>query len=294
MMVVSVNNILKLIRFQFVLLALAIPFSLSGCYPWPSGGEDPDPVNLESVATSEIEIYLESAVFEELDRFRLTVLLSDQDDAPLLLDTDSSLDFQILDEVGTYRSLDFPEEGITTFESRFDITAYSAPATYRLMLNRSNGEEVELVNFVLKAKFKSNSTIGNATTFGNGDIFEFDWGFYDQDNVLDIYPQGGLRYSLECENERFDGNMQVERNSGLVASPFLVHIDDIIPQSSSIEFPCMATFIRDYYLFEPENAYKILSGDIGSSTSRPRQIGNGADLHLEVYPKKYEIVINSN
>jgi len=71
-----------------------------------------------------------------------------------------------------------------------------------------------------------------------------------------------------------------------------LNIDEVIPVNSSVEFPCIATFSRTYCLFEPENAYRILSGDLGNATSAPGQFGNGAGIQLDVNPKKYEIVIS--
>lgn len=281
--------IVKLIRSKprIKIVALAIPFALSACGPWGIGSE-PDPVDLGSVATSEIEVHPYGTIDEESDSFYVVAQLLNSDRASLFLDAGSSLEFQTIDDLGMYRSLDIAETIMSV-----DTTEYSAPATYRLMLNRSNGEEVELFNFLLKAKFKSNSTVKD-TTFGNGDVFEFDWGFYVEDTMLDIYPEGGLEYFLECGNERFSGYMNVERNSGIKASPFLVNIDEIILQNSPTEFPCMATFSRYYYLTDAENSYKILAGDTGSSTSEPRQFGNGDGFNLNVNPKKYKIVINSD
>ena len=130
------------------LIALTMSFALSGCFPWPSGGT-PDPVDLGSVATSEIEVFLAGTISE--DRFQLVASLRNSDDAALILDSGSSLKFQTLDELGVYQSLDSPEETDPDFTGRMDIPAYSAPATYRLILNRSNGEEVELFNVLLKS-----------------------------------------------------------------------------------------------------------------------------------------------
>lgn len=295
----------NLIRFQSAirLVVLAISFALSGCFPWPSGGEDPEPVELESVATSEIRVNSRAAIYEETDNFVLTVSFSNSDQAPLLLDSGSSMDFQILDDQGMYRSLDAIEEYLPESTYRFTIDEYSAPATYQLMLSRSNGEEVELLNFTLKAKFQSNSTIENTATFGNGDSAEFDWGFYDEDEMIDIYHQGGLHYTLKCANEDFIGHFDIERNTGIKASPYFQNIDDLVPQSFpieyfaedfAIEFPCTASIRRSYILSAPENDYKILSGYKGSETALPGQIGNGAGLSVNVVPKTYEIVIYGN
>lgn len=269
------------------IVALAIPFALSACGPWGIGSE-PDPVDLGSVATSEIEVYPYGTIDEESDSFYLVARLLNSDRASLFLDSGSSLEFQTLDDLGMYRSLDINETTMTV-----DTTEYSAPATYRLMLNRSNGEEAELFNFLLKAKFKSNSTASDST-FGNGDVFEFDWGFYVEDNMLDIFSEGGLEYFLACGNESFSGYMNVENNSGIRTSPFLVNIDEIILQNNPTEFPCTATFSRHYYLVDAENAYKILTGDTGDSTSEPRQIGNGDGFNLSVNPREYKIVVNGD
>lgn len=300
------KNIMPNFKSYFVITVLSAV--LSGCL-WPfqydSGDDyepfDPEPVSLDGVQTSDIRLRVNTTLFEDADSIELLANLSTSEYAPLLLGLESTLELQVLDDQGLYQAAEVTELEPLVAGARFRVPSPIVPVSYRLMLNRSNTEVVELFNMELKAKVSSESTARN-TTYGNGDSFEFTWMSYDSNGRVDTVPPGWIQYRLDCGNPFVNretigsrviyGSVNLSEDDGFNTAPTIFDVDTVLSEHDITNFPCELYFERQFYVYQEANKYFLFSGDFGSKIGAADLSGN--DLGFSVKAKIYTITVEGN
>lgn len=281
---------------------------LSGCgWPFYSSSDnnseifDPEPVSLDGVQTSDIRLSVYTALFEDEDSIEVLARLRTSEYEPLLLGPDSKLELHVLDEQGAYKAAEVSEFEALDAGARFRVPAPIVPVSYRLMLNRSNTEVVELFNMELKAKVSSESTAIN-TTYGNHDSFEFTWMSYDSNGRLFAVPPGWIRYRLECGNPFVNrdtvgsrvviGSVDLSEDKGLDTLPTIFDVDAIMSEHDITNFPCELYLERVFYVYQESNKYFLFSGSFGDKIGTAEFSGN--ELGFSVNAKIYTVTVEGN
>jgi hypothetical protein len=281
---------------------------LYGCgWPFYSSSDnnyepfDPEPVSLDSVQTSDIRLSVNTALFEDEDSLEVLANLRTAEYEPLLLGLDATLELHVLTDQGAYQPVEVSEYEALDAGARFKVPSPIAPVSYRLLLNRSNTEIVELFNFELRAKVSSESTAIN-TTYGNGDSFEFTWMSYDSNGRLDTVPPGWIRYRLECGNPFVSretvgsrviiSSVDLSEDNGLDTEPTIFDVDTVLSEHAITNFPCELYLERVFYVYKESNNYFLFSGSFGSEIGTADYPGNS--YGFSAYAKIYTITVEGN
>ena len=219
----------------------------------------------------------------------------------MLLGLDSTLELHILDGQGAYQPVEVSEFEALDVGARFRVPSPTVPVSYRLILNRSNMEVVELFNIELKAKVSSESTAIN-TTYGNGDSFEFAWMSYDSNGRLDAVPPGWIRYRLDCGNPFVNrdtvgsrviiSSVNLSEDKGFDTEPTIFDVDAILSEHDITNFPCELYLERVFYVYRESNNYFLFSGSFGGKIGTADYSGN--DFGFSVNAKIYTVTVEGN
>ena len=293
-------------KFKAIFAIAAFSAILSGClFPTSSDDNyepfDPDPVNLEDVSTSNIRARVSTTLFEDEDSMEVVAKLRTSDYAPLLLGLESTLELQVLDDQGVYQSALVTEYESLDAGARFRVPSPLAPVSYRLMLNRSETDVVELFNMELEGKLSSESTARN-TTYGNGDIFEFTWMSYDSNGRINAVPPGWIQYRLECGNPFVSretpgsriiiDSVDLSEDTGFDTAPTIFDVDAVLSEHNITNFPCELYLERIFYTFQESVNYFLFSGSFGSNITTEDFSAN--NFTFSVKAKIYTVTVEGN
>ncbi len=266
-----------------------LPFSDDYSEPF-----DPEPVNLDGVPTSDIRLGVNTVLFEVEDSIEVRASLRTSEFEPLLLGLESTLELHVLDAQGVYQPAEVTEYEALVSGARFKMPAPIVPVSYRLILNRSNTEVVELFNLELDAKVSTESTARN-TTYGSADMFEFTWMSYDSNGRLDTVPPGWLRYRLDCGDPFVDrettgsrvihGTVDLSDDKGLDTEPTIFDVDAIMGEHDITNLPCELYLERVFYVYQEVDDYFLFSGSFGSEIGSASLFGNsyGFSVNAKIY-----------
>jgi len=282
---------------------------LSGCgWPFYSSDDnyepfDPEPVSLDSVQTSDIRLSVNTALFEAEDSIEVLANLRTSEYAPLLLGLDATLELHVLTDQGAYQPVELSEYEALDAGARFKVLSPIAPVSYRLLLNRSNMEAIELFNIELKAKVSSESTAIN-TTYGNGDSFDFTWMSYDANGRLDTVPPGWIRYRLECGNPFVSretagsrviiSSVDISEDNGLDTEPTNFDVDAVLSEHAITNFPCELYLERVFYVYMELDNYFLFSGSFSNLIDKENHSDPANNYGFSVSGKIYVVTVEGN
>lgn len=240
---------------RFAVLASAI-FIFTGC-----AVESPAP---ESVRNSAINVAASARIFEEKNEvaFKIDLLTADANGS----DEDVRVSFpvgttrselQVQQPDGTYKAADNVD-----YESysRFTLKEYVAPSSYRIILYRPNGEEVETATINIISKFKS--TISNENvSIVNNDSTHLDFNTNGGASSTEFDGYMTMTVVAQCQSRR----QVTADNTGRFAFPYTFDLQEILPEAlTDDEFPCVSTYRGDITFLPPFRS-RIISAEVGNS-----------------------------
>jgi len=273
--------------FLQLILSLASMLLVSGCFPWPDGGEDQfvDSTMIDSAKIG-VDFYGDMLEADQLD---LLFVLNDTSSLDYVeLSKPERLEVQMLSPGGTY------EQNINAKNidgQRVSFVNFDTPSSFKVLLHRASGAIEDLLKIKVNAKLVS-SISGTDFSYGNGESVEFVWDWVAGDqSITTNHPEIVQSYELECTDEMYTGKLTIPPGDGTPMKPFIVSIDEIISPLPKSALPCIGVFsIRSYPVDELTEPV-VIEVDIGATFHNPGPLPRENNSRISIHPKTHRISI---